>query len=211
MWVDVRWRSPVDDHETLVLEDVASSLRRAYVLNPVLRYPWAEWKQILELLNRGTAEAELVNSHIEGLPTIGYRRGNVTVTLPGGWRIKTPGSFSDFEPDDDGDLCAVDPPREIWFTAYRLEVASSASGFESAKNMRKKTRADYLVEREDYFAQATISNKCRETGEEYFVLNSSNLAFGTRSVCTVLFSNANQEDWAVRTWQSVQPPPRPKP
>ncbi|HXR40505.1 MAG TPA: hypothetical protein VN776_15495 [Terracidiphilus sp.] len=211
MWTDVRWRPPISESETLALEDVAGSLRRAYELNPSLRYPWAEWKQVLELLNRDGAEAELVNSRVEGEPTIGYRRKEVTVALPGGWGIKTPGSFSDFEPDDDNDLCAIDPPREIWFTAYRFEAASSPSAFESVKNDRKKSGADYLIERDDYFAQATISNKRRETGEEYFVLNSSNLAIGTRAVCTILFSDPDQEDWAVETWQSIQPPPTSEP
>jgi len=206
MWVDVRWRSPINDSETVILEDVAGSLQRAHKLNPGLQYPWAEWKQILELLNRDEAEAELANFRVEVAPTIGYRRSYVTVVLPGGWRIKTPGSFSDFDPDDDNDLCAVDPPKEIWFTAYRSEEASSPNGFAAVKNDRKNDRADYLIERSDYFAQATISSKRRETGENYFVLNSSNLAIGTRAVCTILFSDPDQKDWAVETWRSIQPP-----
>jgi hypothetical protein len=206
MWVDVRWRPPINDSETLVLEDVARSLRRAYELDPCLRYPWADWKQVLELLNRGGAESELVNSRVEGEPTIGYRRGKVTVALPGGWRIKAPGSFSVFRPDEENDYCAVNPPQEIWFTAYRSEAASSYSEFESVKNEWKKSQADYLIERDDYLAQATISNKRRETGEEYFVLNSSNLAIGRRAICTILFTDPDQKDWAVETWKSIQPP-----
>jgi len=206
MWVDVRWRPPVNDSEVATLEDVSGSLHRAFKLDSSLQYPWAEWKQILELLNRDGPEAELVNSHAEGKPTIGYRRKDVAVTLPGGWRIKTPGSFSDFEADDEGSFFAVDPPKEIWFTAYRSTKAPSLSGFRSAKNRRKKARADYLVERDDYFAQANISSKRRETGEEYFVLNSSNLAIGGRAVCTVLFSDRDQRDWAIETWKSLCPP-----
>lgn len=206
MWLDVRWRPPINESETAVLEDVAGSLQRAYELDPNLRYPWADWRQILALLKRDGAEAELASSRADVEPTIGYRRNCVTVALPGGWRIKTPGSFSDFEPDDDNNLCAVDPPKEIWFTAYRFEVASSPREFEAAKNDKKKTRADYLIERDNYLAQATISKKRRDTGEEYFVLNSSNLAIGTRAVCTILFSDAAQKDWAIETWQSIQPP-----
>jgi len=210
MWVDVRWRRPINDSETAVLEDVADSLHRAFKLDPSLQYPWAEWKQLLELLDRDGAEAELVNLRAEGEPTIGYRRSYVNFTLPGGWRIKIPGSFSDFESDDDGDLFALDPPKEIWFTAYRSDVTSSPSGFESAKNDQKNSRADFLIERDDYFAQATMSENRRETGEEYFVLNSSNLAIGTRAVCTILFSDSDQKDWAVETWRSIQPPPAPE-
>jgi hypothetical protein len=206
MWVDVRWRHPINDSETAVLEDVANSLHRAYELDPRLQYPWAEWKQLLELLDRKGDEAKLVKSRVDGIPTIGYRRNYVTVTLPGGWIIRIPGSFSDFEPDNDGDLCALNPPVEIWFTAYRSEATSSPNGFQSAKNEKKNNLADYVIERNDYFAQATISEKRRDTGEEYFVLNSSNLAVGTRSVCTIVFSNTDQKDWAVETWRSIQPP-----
>ena len=209
MWADVRWRPPINDSETLVLEDVAGSLRRAHGLNASLRFPWAEWKQILEFLNHEGAVAELVSSRVEREPTIGYRRKEVSVSLPGGWNIKVPGSFSNFEADDENDLCAVDPPKEIWFTAYRFEVASSPNDFESVKKDRKKKRADYVIERDDYFAQATISNKRRETGEEYFVLNSSNLAIGTRAVCTILFSDPSQRDWAVEMWRSIKPPSTP--
>jgi hypothetical protein len=120
--------------------------------------------------------------------------------------MKMPGSFSDFEPDENNDLCAVDPPKEIWFTAYRFDGAYSPSGFESAKNERKRVRVDYLVERDDYLAQATICKKLRETGEEYFVLSSSNLAIGARAVCTILFSDPEEEAWAIDTWRSIQPP-----
>jgi hypothetical protein len=207
MWVDVRWRNPINDSETAVLEDVADSLHRAFELDPSLQYPWAEWRQILELLNRDGAEAKLVNLSVDGEPTIGYRRGSVTVALPGGWKIKLPGSFSDFEADDESDLCAVDPPKEIWFTAFQSEAASSPSGFNSVKADRRKSRADYLIDRDDYFAQATIRKKRRETEEEYFVLNSSNRAIGTRAVCTILYSDPDQKDWAVETWRSIQPPP----
>jgi hypothetical protein len=72
---------------------------------------------------------------------------------------------------------------------------------------RRKSRADYLIDRDDYFAQATIRKKRRETEEEYFVLNSSNRAIGTRAVCTILYSDPDQKDWAVETWRSIQPPP----
>ena len=206
MWVDVRWRPPVNESETALLEDIVDSLLRAHELDPTLRYPWAEWSQVLTLLNRDGAKAELVNSGAVGEPTIGYRRSRVSVALPGGWSIKTPGSFTEFESNGDSDLCAVDPPNEIWFTAYSFEVPLSPSKFELMKTEKKKSAADYLIERDDYFAQATISEKHRETGEEYFVLHSSNLATDTRAVCTILFSDAALEDWAIETWQSIQPP-----
>ena len=66
-----------------------------------------------------TPPEEMVRERATGTPAIGYRRGHVTVTLAGGWRIRVPGSFSDFNFNHENDLFALDPPREVWFTSYR--------------------------------------------------------------------------------------------
>ena len=50
LWTNVCWRSPINDSEAAVLDDVAASLKRAFELDPNLEYPWAEWKQVLDLL-----------------------------------------------------------------------------------------------------------------------------------------------------------------
>jgi hypothetical protein len=62
------------------------------------------------------------------------------------------------------------------------------------------------VEREDYFAQATISERKKDSGEPYFVLNSSNMAIGTRCVCTFLFPTLDQKESVLEMWRSLQPP-----
>jgi hypothetical protein len=146
MWVEVRWRPPVNDSEEAVLGDVVRCLLRAYELDPSQQYPWAEWKQILDLVDAGGSETELVKSQSPTEPTIGYRRRNVTVTLPGGWTINVPGSFSNFEPDDEGDFYSIDPPSEIWFTAYRSGVASKKE-FEA---LRKDIKPDFTIENDEY-------------------------------------------------------------
>lgn len=207
MWVDVRWRNPVNEAERVVLEDVADSLHRAFEFDPGLHYPWAEWKQVLGFLNRKGKEAAFVTPHVEGPPVIGYRRKEIHVVLPGGWGMKIPGSFSEFESDDQNDLCALDPPREIWFTAYRFDRASSHNAFVTANRDEIRSHAEHTIEHENYFGSAALSKGRRSTGEEYFVLKSSNLAPRGRSICTILFSDAEEEDWAVNTWRSIVPPP----
>ncbi len=120
MWSTVRWRPPVNDAETEALKTVAGSLAKAYEMNPDLPYPWAEWAEIVSWLDASTPKKEMVLAHARGAPTVGYRRGHVTVALTGGWRIRIPGAFSEFEFDQKQDLFALDPPREIWFTSFRL-------------------------------------------------------------------------------------------
>ena len=206
MWSNVRWRSPVNDAERNVLNEVADTLRSAHQLNPTLPYPWAEWEEILELLGADVPEKELVRSQVKGKPTIGYRRRHVTVALPGGWRVRIPGSFSDFESDQDNDQCALDPPREIWFTSYPFTASSPRETFESTKRKMKEGSPEYLLERADYIAKAIVSRKRRNTGEDYFVLNSSNTCPDKRAVCTILFSQPEQKEWALEIWRSIQPP-----
>ncbi len=206
MWSNVRWRLPVNDTERNALKDVADSLRSAYQLNPTLPYPWAEWEEILELLGADDSEKELVRPKVKGEPTIGYRRKCVTVALPGGWRMRIPGSFSDFESDRDNEQCALDPPREIWFTPYRSTASSPREAFESMRKEMREDSAEHFFERDDYIAKAKISKKRRDTGEDYFVLNSSNACLGKRAVCTILFSQAEQKEWALEIWRSIQPP-----
>ena len=206
MWVDVRWRPAINDSEETTLQNVADCLHKAYELDPGLPYPWAEWEQVLDLLGHHGEEAELVRARAQGEPTIGYRRRDVTVTLPGGWSIRVPGSFSEFQLDDENDFFAVDPPREIWFTAYSSNKASAGSAFRAMRKEVKKERPDYLIENDDYLSRAAVSRKRRDNGEEYLLLNSSNLGVGVRSVCTIVFSDPADKDWALETWRSLKPP-----
>jgi hypothetical protein len=206
MWRTVRWRRPVSDAEGDVLKTVVDSLAKAYKLDPTLPYPWAEWRQILELLDAAPPDEELVIAHAEGTPTIGYRRGKVTETLTGGWRIRIPGSFSEFEFDQNNDRYALDPPREIWFTSFGRAVPLTDKQFESSKNQLKESKFDRMEEGDRYAATATISKKVRESGEDYFMMNTLNVSPAAQAVCTFVYSQVGDEDWAFETWKSLRPP-----
>jgi hypothetical protein len=206
MWTRVRWRPPVSDSERNLLQSVAESLSFAYKLNPTLDYPWAEWNAILELHGADRPEKNLVRGRAAGKPAIGYRRGNVTVLLTGGWRIRIPGSFSDFEFNKDNDLFSLDPPREIWFTSFRFTKSLSDAAFEAEKKRLKECQPTYEAEGEHLVATATVAEKVRETGEHYFVMNTLNMSPTTKAVCTIIYPQADQESWALEIWQSLQPP-----
>jgi hypothetical protein len=207
MWTDVRWRAPINDSERSHARDVAYCLDCAFRLDSSLPFPWAEWREILGFLGEVPDEKIALPLMAPEVEPIGYRRKDVGVTLPGGWRMTVPGSFADFEPDNDGDLCAVDPPREIWFTAYRRPANLSVDHFEGARNEVKKSHPDHLIDLEDYFATAKNTRKATATTKTYFVLNSSCETTSSRAVCTIVFSDPKQTDWALKAWQSIQPPP----
>jgi hypothetical protein len=210
MWRTVRWRPPASKAEEDVLKTVASSLAQAYKLDPNLSYPWAEWEQILELLDVTPPERDVVLAHARGTPAIGYRRGKVTVTLTGGWRIRIPGSFSEFEFDEDNNLFALDPPREIWFTSFRLPATLSDEKFELVKHQLKESKFDYIEEGDNYATTATIGKMVRGTGEGYFVINTLNVSPATKAVCTFVYSQVEDTDWALEIWKSMRPPSNPR-
>lgn len=208
MWTEVRWRAPIDSSEIGVLEDVADCLQKAYELGPTLTFPWSEWKQVLALLNRDDGLKTLLTSKADYSPSIGYRRNSVLVSLPGGWRIRVPGSFSEFTSDEQNVLSAMDPPREIWFTAYRFK-SPSVEEFMAATNHIERSQLDLKIERHGYFATASISKMKTEKGDSYFSLKSSNISIAGRSVCTIIFPTQDQKEWALDTWRSLEPPPEP--
>ena len=206
MWTSVRWRPPVNDSEMNLLQTVAESLALAYKLDPTLDYPWAEWNEVLELNGTDGSEKALVRGHAAGTPALGYRRGHVIVTLTGGWRIRLPGSFSDFEFNQDNDLFSLDPPREIWFTSFRFTKPLPEAVFEAEKKRLKETKPKYVSEGDHFVATTVVTEKVRETGEHYFAMNTVKMSPTTKAVCTMIYPEADQESWAQEIWQSLQFP-----
>jgi hypothetical protein len=205
MWCDVRWRSPTDDTEREILEEVADSLLRAYKLDPTLTFPWTEWAEVLQHLQYDREEFAMVRSRGTEPSEIGYRRNDVCVILPGRWSIRIPGSFSDFAPDEEGDFVSLDPPKEIWFTAYEFDLLDDAS-FEARRQEIRDSRPEYLQENDGYIAKAAITRTADSTGDEYFVLRSSQLRRSGRAVCTIVFYKATEKELALRIWRSISPP-----
>lgn len=64
---------------------------------------------------------------------------------------------------------------------------------------------ELVHEAEGYFATASIKKKSNDE-MEWFSLSSSNITFRVRSVCTIVFVDPNDRDWAIQTWKSLQPP-----
>jgi hypothetical protein len=204
MWTNVRWRKPVNDGERETLNYVANSLETALKLDPQLSYPWAEWAEILDFLERDGSESEQVRWRGSGTAKIGYRRRNVAQHLPGHWIIKLPGSFSEFEADEEGDFFAQDPPRTIWFTSYNFVDEPERMFTEAYREVLQK-RPALLEERDGYIARAEINQKTADDGE-YFVLSSSNICRKGRSVLTIIFTSPEERSWAENVWRSLQSP-----
>jgi hypothetical protein len=204
MWTEVRWRKPVSDSERAILEYVTNSLETAFKLDPNLSYPWAEWGQVLDLLENTNSDLGFVQSRRQGISRIGYRRQNVGVTMPGYWVIKVPGSFSEFESDAEADFSAIDPPRTIWFTSYTFNKNGDKVFADTRREILNKSPA-FLEEREDYIGRAEI-NEQNEEDDHYYVLTSSNVCRKGQALISVVFADPADRAWAINVWKSLQPP-----
>ena len=208
IWADVRWRPPINDQERQTLSYAADSLKIAYEMDATLTYPWSEWSEILTYLDRIDGQHRFVHDRAGATqPTMGYRRRDVTVQLPGNWWITVPGSFSDFRPDENHNYFALDPPREAWVTSYTFKGDLPALLQSQREEVRKKESV-LVHEAENYVAWAEIRRRADED-KEWFSLTSSNVGLGNRAVCTVIFIRPEDRDWAIRVWKSLQPPSAP--
>jgi hypothetical protein len=123
MWLEVRWRKPLDARERATLDRVVTELERAHALEPDAPYPWAAWAEIFELLGEESLRA--TRAHLKaleasragaGTPRPGYRRLAVRVTLSGGWSIAVPGELAE-RWDERGTWVGWDARRSLWITS----------------------------------------------------------------------------------------------
>jgi hypothetical protein len=207
MWSDVRWRKPCNDSERSLVESVLQSLDVSHRMNPDLHFPWNEWSELLGFMEHPVPYFVRVN--VAGPGHIGYRRSNVRTCLPGNWWIDTEGSFSTFEPDENDALCSLDPPREIWFTAYTFSAQDPRQTFLKMRDTALGEKHQLVHQQDNYISVADIEEKGRWRNH-YYILTSTNIGILCRSICTLVFKNPLDRAWAIRVWKSLKSPKPPE-
>lgn len=215
MWTDVRWRVPVSDSEALTTLRICNMLASAHRADPGMDYPWAEWRELVDLVRRaGYAPdlpgdlAALVEQLGSGRPTIGYRRRPVTVVLPRGWEVTVPGDFAE-DPITDGQTWrgwdrhrrlsidtgtfaeAVDPNA-----AYRRFLPNHLP-WVSHQTAKVTGRAAFLTE-------------TRDSGTTTFLVGVmlADEAGPDCAVSTLELDNPSERSWALDVWRSIDRGPR---
>lgn len=121
LWLEVRWRKPMDDQERAVLDRIVTELERAHGLDAGLEYPWGAWAECLALLDEESLRATRAQLKADeprerDKPRPGYRRLAVRVALSGGWSIAIPGELAE-RWDERGTWVGSDPKRSVWITS----------------------------------------------------------------------------------------------
>jgi hypothetical protein len=219
MWLNVRWRAPLNYSEQMAWENVHCDLWQAYEGDPGLNYPWREWLELLEYLEANGVPVEEGNEEVEavvrergaqatGGPLIGYRRRPVRVVLADGWSITIPGELA--ETWDDGLWKAWDQTRTVWFNWWRLE--GKDGGKPSAEQLLNTAKFpdDEGGEWFDHHAGNLIGRAVlkphEENGERLWNLCARSALAGRLALCNVFFRDEADRDWAIATWHSLTHP-----
>jgi hypothetical protein len=193
LWTEVVWRAPLLDEERQLLRDVARMLELAWREDPTLPYPWREWQEVLGYLGVGGTLAEEVHRHAKeatGGASLGYRRGDVSVTLPEGWAIRIPGSLAE-QYLADGSWVARDHRRSIRFVPL-----DDASAIAPASAERRALELEHHGERVSGRATLHVEpGECR--------LTAVCRAGEHSALCVVSFDDPDEQDWALGTWHSL--------
>jgi hypothetical protein len=206
MWMQVRWRPPLIDAETDLLNSIANELEAAHRLDPALDYPWPEWHEVLRYLETDSllaAEVARRAAQQPNGPSIGYRRRNVAVELTGGWSIEVPGSLAECW-DEDGTWQAWDSARSV-----SVSLLSSTANGNSPSAKEALSQAPLPAEGEpleyrgaDVIGRAVLEHGTKEGPSEWLLTAASAVA-GRLALLTICYEDPADRPWAINTWQSL--------
>jgi len=210
MWLEVRWRAPIDDEERATLDRVATWIERAHALDPALPIPWDEQAEILALLEEESLRATRAQLKAASLPpgmhrAIGYRRGPVRVSLSGGWSLRIPGELAE-RWDERGTWVGWDERRSVWFTSMTLQAAPGhpePTTEETLAGLPPLTGDDLLtLERGDLHGVACFVTEEHE-GQLLHRLEAHAAEGPHAAVGTIVLRDETDREWALDTWASL--------
>ncbi len=206
LWTTVRWRPAVSDREREVRDRVYGALARARDLDPNLRLPVAEWRELLTIDGRNR-EADALPTQVPSLPAlplIGYRRSPVRVSLPGGWSLRIPGNFAE-DLDEKGTFCGWHGGRTVWFTSFRYEGAAR-----SAEEMwgadPDEGEGEVFASGEGTFRSRARLRRVRGDDNDCWILRTDSALPPQIAICTISFTEDRDRAWALDTWRSLRHP-----
>jgi hypothetical protein len=207
MWNEVRWRKPIVDDETDLLNNVSRQLQTAHQLDPALRLPWEEWGEILQLLEINGELLETTQrraaQHMKREP-IGYRRYRAQVNLPLGWHVILPGSFChDTENDRTTFLGYDNLHRNFRLTPYRDTHFFKTPLRKRFAKYQKICEPMPLEHKNDKVQSKAFLKYTEDETGQYWMLHGMAAADRNYATFTIAFEDENLRDWAIDTWHSI--------
>ena len=219
MWTDVRWGKVVSEDDAVAQLEAAELFAEAYAADPTLPYPWREWAELMQLVEWEGEPREAVEARAAkesgGDELIGYRRGDVTALLPGGWSLKLPGSMSEGYEEGGMEYVASDGERTVRFSSSRVPKAAGVPTIEEMRDdpLPPLEGAEHEEPLEPWFRDGISSRGViaritdEEDGHTFWMLASVAHAPGRMGLLSVFFDHDKDREWAVGVWKGITPPP----
>lgn len=205
LWNDVSWRPPTNEHEEWPMRLALDCFERAAELNPDVELPAAEISDLKQLLNMGEDDDfPALDSELTG-----YYRAVINRRLPGPWTVALPGFWSEEFKDESAMLSMWHADRTAHFSTYDLSPDQSGKPPPTAEEIalpdkesvpegtkllkfRKENRVGY------YWIEPT-----EEEDVKAWMLHGCMAVAGSAADVAIWFANANDRDWAIKTFESV--------
>ena len=202
MWQYIPWHTPINQQEKEDYELVADCLERAYKLDSSLKFPWVEWKQILEFLNEKAKLKwlELKIPKINSTASIGFFRRLMRRPLTGYWTIVLPGYFY-YERENEGKTVIYwHNDKTVRGSSYTINKLESQKFI---KQKRKEFKNMLELKKGEIYGFAEVS-QTKENGSKYWVLQGHALSDNSLTITTITFHKRGDKKWAVNTWKSIE-------
>ena len=203
MWHELPWRTPLDAAERAAMEAADTDLRNAHHADPELPLPWAAWAELLALLQRDDAHAEVVRARARAAPApapIGYRRFERDVDLSGGWTIVLPGAFAGGWDAAHTRYTARDGRRTV-----ELTMLTAAGEADSARLLDVAPEAFPVIARVDEGGRRGRAE--REDRDTQMTIHAV-MARAPHVVLATLRGAPADEPWALAAWRSLTHAPK---
>jgi hypothetical protein len=206
MWSEVRWRTPVDDMERNVHEEVLRLLARAFPLDPSLPFPWREWLELARM--RGSEDAmtrqvEAKAARAESRPLIGYRRHPVLV-IHEGWELEVPGSFTEQRTAEE--WSGGESGRTITIAATDTGTNDGPMSPQAfLEQVSRHLGPDALTHDDgEILGRARLTSDAT-SGLEVGVLEGYSAVRGRGAAIRITFDDSADWRWALDAWRALAP------
>jgi len=202
IWTEIRWRAP-GPGEQEAMDEVLELLRRAYVLDPSLDYPWPEWAELMEHRGNEGALAATVRDHADGVdrPPFGYRRRPVTIRYEG-WSLTVPGSFGERWTSEE--WWGGESRRAITLAATPTEADGKPMPPDAFLARVAAGLGDDAISHGDgrVMGQARLTTDW-SSGVEVGVVEGYSAVVGSGAAIRVVFDDPSDWEWALNMWRSL--------
>ncbi len=207
MWLDVRWRAPLNDDERALLENVATWVERAHGLDPELELPWEAQAEILAFLSEESLRATRAQLKADSRreKPIGYRRQHLRAMLSGGWSMRIDGELAE-KWEERGTFVAWNAERSVWFTSMTVqtETGHPSPGTDETLASLPPLTGEELLQLENGDLRGVACFVEEENDGQLLHRLEAHAAVGEHAaIGTLVFVDEADREWALETWASL--------